>query len=209
MGGLESDTIGGYNSMLEKQKKEPGEVIVTTALFDSQYELLHDRIKLSAISPITAKEYYVRGSTALLDAIGKSIQKIVNVQKHTAEDERAEHVMFVITTDGMENASRKYEYDDIREMVEHQKEKYGWEFLFLGANIDAIATAQQFGIEGNRAANYRADKRGTAINFDAISDAVMDLRTNHTVRENWKDPIDEDYNNRPTTKKGKADKKGN
>ncbi|MDA8226514.1 MAG: VWA domain-containing protein, partial [Desulfitobacterium hafniense] len=141
MSGLESDTIGGFNAMVSKQQKEPGEAIVTTVLFDDNYELLHDRISIKGIRPITEKEYYVGGCTALLDAIGKTIQKISNVQKQTSEDQRADKVVLVITTDGMENASREYTADSIKKMIERQKEKYDWEFIFLGANIDAIATA--------------------------------------------------------------------
>lgn len=165
MSGLESDTIGGYNAMLEKQKKEAGEATVTTVLFDDQYELLHDRIDLKGIAPITDREYYVRGCTALLDAIGKTIQKIANVQKHTSSENRADKVLFVITTDGMENASREYTYDKIRALVERQKQEYGWEFLFLGANIDAISTARRFGIGADRAVNYHADSQGTRLNY--------------------------------------------
>ena len=151
MSGLESDTIGGYNAMLIKQQKEPGEAIVTTVLFDDNYELLHDRINIKGIRPITEKEYYVGGSTALLDAIGKTIQKISNVQQHTSEEQRADKVVLVITTDGMENASREYTAALIKKMVERQKEKYGWEVIFLGANIDAISAAERVGISADRA----------------------------------------------------------
>ena len=193
MSGLESDTIGGYNAMIEKQKKEPGEAIITTVLFDDKYELLHDRINLRGISPITEKEYYVRGNTALLDAIGKIINKIGNVQKHTAEDERAEQVMVIITTDGMENASREFSYEKIRNMIEHQKSKYGWEFIFLGANIDAVATAERFGINKDRATNYNADSEGTLLNYKVISETVSCLRASRQISENWKDSLDEDF----------------
>ncbi len=196
MGGLESDTIGGYNAMLEKQKKEPGEAVLTTVLFDDMYELLHDRINLRGLAPITDKEYFVRGSTALLDAVGKTIYKIGNVQKHTAEDERAEHVMFVITTDGMENASREFKYEKIRQMIEHQKSKYGWEFIFLGANIDATATAERFGINKDRATNYHADSAGTMLNYEVISETVSCLRASRKISENWKDRIEEDFKKR-------------
>ncbi|OCZ54287.1 vWA domain-containing protein [Dehalobacter sp. TeCB1] len=196
MSGLESDTIGGYNAMLEKQKKETGEVVITTVLFDDQYELLHDRINLRGIAPITDKEYFVRGSTALLDAIGKTINKVVNVQKHTAEDERAEHVMFVITTDGMENASREFSYEKVRQMIEHQKSKYAWEFIFLGANIDAIATAERFGIGKERAVNYNADSEGTLLNYEVINETVSNLRAGHTIPESWKDRIVVDFKKR-------------
>jgi len=196
MSGLESDTIGGYNAMLEKQKTAPGEAVITTVLFDDKYVLLHDRINLRGISPITDKEYYVRGNTALLDAVGKTINKIGNVQKHTAEDERAEHVMFVITTDGMENASREYGYDKVRQMIEHQKSKYGWEFIFLGANIDAISTAERFGISKDRATNYNADSEGTLLNYEVISETVSSIRANRSISENWKERIDEDFKKR-------------
>lgn len=196
MSGLESDTIGGYNAMLEKQKKEPGEAIITTVLFDDKYELLHDRINLKGIAPITNKEYFVRGNTALLDAVGKTINKIGNAQKHTSEDERAEHVMLVITTDGMENSSREYNYGKVRQMIEYQKSKYGWEFIFLGANIDAVATAERFGIGQDRAVNYNADSEGTVLNYEVISETVSCLRSSQPILENWKDRIEEDYKKR-------------
>ncbi len=196
MSGLESDTIGGYNAMLEKQKKEPGEAIITTVLFDDRYELLHDRINLKGIAPITDKEYYVRGCTALLDAVGRTINKIGNVQKHTGEEERAEHVMFVITTDGMENASREFSYEKVRHMIEHQKSKYGWEFIFLGANIDAIAAAERFGISADRATNYNADSEGTLLNYEVISETVSSVRANRKISESWKERIDEDFKKR-------------
>ena len=196
MSGLEGDTIGGYNAMLEKQKKEPGEAVITTVLFDDKYELLHDRINLKGIQPITEKEYYVRGTTALLDAVGRTISKIVNVQKHTAEDERAENVMFVITTDGMENASREYSYEKVRRMIEHQKNKYGWEFIFLGANIDAVDTAERFGIDQDRAVNYNADSEGTLLNYEVISETVSCLRASREISEGWKDRIEEDFRKR-------------
>lgn len=196
MSGLESDTIGGYNALLEKQKKEPGEAVITTVLFDDKYELLHDRINIRGIVPITDREYYVRGSTALLDAVGKTINKIGNAQKHTAEDERAEHVMFVITTDGMENASCEFSYAKVRKMIEHQKRKYGWEFIFLGANIDAIATAERFGISEDRATNYNADSEGTSLNYAVISETVSCLRASRPIAEDWKDRIEEDVKKR-------------
>lgn len=200
MCGLEGDTIGGYNSLLEKQKKEPGEATITTVLFDDTYELLHDRINLRGITPITDKEYFVRGTTALLDAIGKTIIKIENAQKHTEEAERAENVMFVITTDGMENASNEFTYDKVCQMIEHQKSKCGWEFIFLGANIDAIDTAERVGIKRNRAVNYNADSEGTSLNYQVISDTVSYLRSNHSIAENWKRPIDEDLKKRGESK---------
>jgi uncharacterized protein YegL len=196
MSGLESDTIGGYNALLQKQKKEVGEAVITAVLFDDKYELLHDRINLRGIDSITDKEYFVRGSTALLDAVGKTISKIGNAQKHTVEDERAEHVMFVITTDGMENASREFNYEKIRQMIEHQKSKYGWEFIFLGANIDAIDTAERFGISKDRATNYNADSEGTLLNYEVISETVSCMRASREISENWKDRIEEDFKKR-------------
>ena len=198
MSGLEKDTVGGYNSLLKKQKGEKGEAVITTVLFDDQYELLHDRIGLKGISPITDKEYFVRGCTALLDAIGRTIDKIGNAQKHTSEDERAEKVMFVITTDGMENASREYDYKKIKTMIEHQKEKYNWEFLFIGANIDAVETASKFGIGADCAANYHADSKGTATFFEAVSETVCCMRAEPSVpiSADWKMRIDEDFEKR-------------
>jgi len=204
MSGLECDTIGGYNSLVDKQKKEDGECVITTVLFDDKYELLHDRINLKGIIPITEKEYFMRGSTALLDAIGRTIVKIGNAQKHTTEDERAEKVMFVITTDGMENASCEYGYDKVRQMIEQQKEKYGWEFIFLGANIDAVETAARFGISADRAANYHADSEGTQLNYKVVSDAVSGFRANSApMSTDWKKRIEEDY-----VKRGAKKKKG-
>lgn len=193
MSGLESDTIGGYNAMLKKQQEDPGEAIVTTVLFDDHYELLHDRISIKGIRPITEKEYFVGGSTALLDAIGKTIHKIGNVQRHTSEDLRADQVLFVITTDGMENASREYTYEKIKQMIEDQKAKYGWEFIFLGANIDAVTTAARFGINADRAANYNADGEGTRLNYQAVSEVVSYIRINKTISEHWKEEIDADF----------------
>jgi uncharacterized protein YegL len=196
MSGLESDTIGGYNGMLEKQKNEPGEAIVTTVLFDDKYELLHDRINLKGVAPMTSKEYFVRGSTALLDAIGLTISKIGNAQQNTVESERAEHVLFVITTDGMENASREYGYDVIHKMISHQKEKCGWEFLFLGANIDAVATAGKLGIGKDHAVNYRPDSTGTEKLYNAVNMAACSLRKSGSFNPGWKADLEEDYNRR-------------
>lgn len=196
MSGLEADTIGGYNSMLDKQKKEPGEAIITTVLFDDKFELLHDRISLKGISPITEKEYFVRGSTALLDAIGRTISKIGNAQKHTLEEERAEKVLFVITTDGQENASREYGYDKVRQMIERQKTRYGWEFIFLGANIDAVETAARFGINEDRAVNYNADGAGTQLNYEVLSETVSCMRASQPISSDWKKRIDEDFKKR-------------
>jgi uncharacterized protein YegL len=174
MGGLESDTIGGYNSMFAKQQAVEGEAQVTTVLFDNNYELLHDRIDIKAVSPITEREYQVGGSTALLDAIGRTIHKIGNAQKNTAEDYRAEKVVFVIITDGEENASREYTSDKVKAQIERQKSRYGWEFIFLGANIDAVETAGRFGIAPDRAVDYLADSEGTEL--IPISNKTIDKR---------------------------------
>ena len=196
MAGLEADTISGFNAMLAKQQKAEGEAIVTTVLFDHQYELLHDRINVKGISPMTDEDYEVRGTTALLDAIGFTIQKIVNVQKKTSEEERAEKVLFVITTDGMENASHEFTADKIKKMVQHQKEKYGWEFLFLGANIDAVTTAAKFGIEEDFAVDYHSDEVGTQLNYEAVNEAVSNLRSGKKIERNWKEGIERDYSRR-------------
>ena len=157
MSGLEDDTIGGFNAMIEKQKREPGEAYVSTVLFDNISEVIHDRVDIQRIEPLTRNQYYVRGSTALLDAVGCAIHHIGNVHKYAREEDRPEKTLFVITTDGMENASGKYSYEKVRSMIERQKEKYGWEFIFLGANIDATKEAARFGIRADHAANYNAD----------------------------------------------------
>lgn len=196
MSGHETDTIGGYNSMLNKQRKAEGEAFVTTVLFNHQYELLHDRINVRGISSITERDYEVGGTTALLDAIGFSIQKIGNVQKYTSEEERADKVLFVITTDGMENASREFSPDQIKKMIKHQKEKYGWDFIFLGANIDAISTAAQFGIEEDFAVDYHADNIGTKLNYEMVSEAVVKLRSGKNIDRSWKEGIERDYQGR-------------
>ena len=172
MGGLENDTIGGYNSFLKKQQEEAGTTRITTVLFDNNYELLHDRLDIKAVCPITDKDYFVGGSTALLDAIGKSIHKVENVQKHSGDDYKPNKVLFVITTDGMENSSHEYTYDRVKSLVENKKEK-GWEFIFLGANIDAIDVAGNFGISSRRAANYHADADGLETMFCKVSDVAV------------------------------------
>jgi len=196
MAGLEEDTIGGFNAMLKKQQKAAGEAFVTTVLFDHRYELLHDRIDVKEVSPLTEKEYEVGGTTALLDAIGFSIQKMILVQKRADDNERATKVLFVITTDGMENASKEYTTDKIKQMVQYQKQEYGWDFLFLGANIDAISTAATYGIHEDFAVNYHADQEGTQLNFEALNEAVMDLRSGKSIDRNWKDVIEKDYKKR-------------
>ena len=196
MSGLEKDTIGGFNSMLEQQRKVDGECVITTVLFDNRYELLHDRIDIRAVQPITGKEYFVGGSTALLDAIGKTIHKIGAVQKNTAEEYRAEKVMFVIITDGEENASRCYSSMQIRQMIQRQKERYGWEFIFLGANIDAVETAGRFGIDADRAVDYVPDGEGTELNFRIMSQTVATFRECGAVPTACLDEIRKDMKKR-------------
>ncbi|MDD4096194.1 MAG: VWA domain-containing protein [Oscillospiraceae bacterium] len=196
MGGLETDTIGGYNSMLEKQKAVEGECHITTVLFDNNFDLLHDRIDIKAVSSITEKEYAVGGSTALLDAIGRTIHKIGNAQKHTANDYRAEKVMFIIITDGEENSSREYSAEKVKAQIERQKKNYGWEFIFLGANIDAVETAGRFGISADRAQNYHADSEGVELNFRVMSEAVATFRECAAMPEGWNDEIQKDYKKR-------------
>ena len=199
MGGLESDTIGGFNSMLAKQQAEPGECRITTVLFDNEYEVLHDRIDIKAVSAITEREYFVRGQTALLDAVGRTINKIGSVQKNTAEDYRAEKIMFVITTDGMENASREFTYEKVKDLVENQKTKYGWEFVFLGANIDAVDVADRFGIDHNRAQRFHNDSEGIALNYNVLSEAVSCYRAapaRAKLSDNWSRKINDDYKKR-------------
>jgi uncharacterized protein YegL len=196
MSGLESDTIGGYNSMLAKQQVMEGECHITTVLFDHGYELLHDRIDIKAVSPITEREYQIGGSTALLDAIGRTIHKIGNAQRHTVDDYRAEKVMFVIITDGEENASREYSAEKVKAQIERQKTKYGWEFIFLGANIDAVQTAGRFGIAPDRAVDYLADSEGTNLNFKVMSAAVMSFREAGSVDDSVFEEIRKDVKKR-------------
>ena len=176
MRGLEADTIGGFNSMIEKQSKEEGEAYISTVLFDDQSEVLYDRVPVGKVEPMNDNQYYVRGCTALLDALGGAIHHIANVHKYAREEDRPEKTLFIITTDGMENASHKYSYDKVKKMVEKQKKKYGWEFLFLGANIDAIEVAGRFGIAANRAINYESDRQGTQLNYEVLSRTVSEFR---------------------------------
>ena len=196
MGGLESDTIGGFNSMLEKQRKIEGKAFITTVLFDDQYELLHDRVNIAKVNNITEKEYFVRGSTALLDAIGKTIAKEKAIQDTLGQNEKADKVLFVIITDGLENASKEYNSSTVKKLIETQKEKYGWEFLFLGANIDAIETANTIGISAERAVNYKSDSIGTKKNYDTLNKAVEEVRSGKDLDKNWKADIEADYNER-------------
>lgn len=201
MAGLESDTVGGFNSMIGRQKKEEGEAIVSTVVFDDVSEVIHDRVPLEKIQPLTERDYFVRGCTALLDAIGGAIHHIANVHKYAREEDVPEHTLFVITTDGMENASRCYDIEKVRRMIEKEKEKYGWEFLFLGANIDAIATARQFGIGADRAVDYNCDSEGTQLNYEVLSDAVSSVRRSSPLTSAWKRRIDEDYKSRGKEKR--------
>ena len=196
MAGLEKDTIGGFNAMIEKQKREEGQAYISTVLFDNHSEVIHDRVALEKVPEMTEREYYVRGCTALLDAVGSAIHHIGNVHKYAREEDRPEKTLFVITTDGMENASRRYSYERVKEMITRQKEVHGWEFLFLGANIDAAREAARFGIAPERAANYHADSRGTEVIYGAVSEAVCEFRASRPVASNWKHKIDEDYNGR-------------
>ena len=196
MSGLESDTIGGFNAMIEKQKKAPGEALVSTILFDNVSEVIHDRVNIRDIKPMTDSEYCVRGCTALLDAIGDAIHHIGNVHKYARREDVPEKTMFIITTDGYENASRRYDYERVRRMIERQKEKYGWEFLFLGANIDAAKEAACFGIGADRAVNYKCDEAGTALNYEVISEAVCSVRAARPLGADWKRRIDEDVQKR-------------
>ena len=209
MSGLEADTIGGFNSMIEKQKKEEGEAYISTVLFDDRTEVLYDRVPVAKVEPMNDKQYYVRGCTALLDALGGAIRHIGNVHKYAREEDRPEKTLFIITTDGMENASRRYSYDQVRKMVENAKEKYGWEFMFLGANIDAIGVARRFGISADRAINYECDEMGTQLNYEAMGMAVSAFRKAGNAAERAKamdeswDCVREDYKRRHK----KADRK--
>lgn len=204
MSGLEADTIGGFNSMIKKQKKEEGEAFVSTILFDDITEVLHDRVPIKDVKLITEKDYYVRGCTALLDAVGGAIHHIGNVHKYIREEDCPAKTLFVITTDGMENASRKYSYDDVKKMIEYRKEKDHWEFLFLGANIDAVNVADRMGIPKGRAANYHSDKEGTALNFKVLSNVISRVRDfaapicddEYFEDGSWKEEIDQDYTQR-------------
>lgn len=196
MSGLEADTIGGFNNMIEKQKGIEGDAIISTVLFDNHFEVLHNRMNLKEINKMTDKEYFVRGSTALLDAIGRSITKIINVHKSISEEEKPEQVMFVITTDGMENASREYSYKKVKDLINDQKKFYDWIFLFLGANIDAVDVGSKFGIDKVYTATFHADEAGIKLNYKVLDAAVSSIRKEKILDENWKKDIDEDFNRR-------------
>ena len=198
MSGLEADTIGGFNSMIEKQKKADGEAMISTVLFDNVSEVIHDRVSVLDIQPMTDKDYTVRGCTALLDAIGGAIHHIGNIHKYARAEDVPEHTLFVITTDGMENASRLYNAERVKQMIERQKARYGWEFLFLGANIDAVETARHFGIGADRAVNYHSDSAGTQLNYEVLSEAICAVRGSVQLGADWKKRIDEDFESRGT-----------
>lgn len=196
MAGLESDTIGGFNSLIEKQKREEGEALVSTVLFSTRSQVVHDRAKLQDIQPMTDSDYVPAGCTALLDALGDAIRHIRNVHKYAREEDVPEHTLFVITTDGLENASHRYDADTIKAMISERKEKDGWEFLFLGANIDAVETARTYGISEDRAVSYRSDKEGTALNYEVLSETVSCMRACAPIAANWKSRIEKDFKKR-------------
>lgn len=196
MAGLEADTIGGFNAMIEKQRGEPGEAVISTVLFDNETEVIHDRVPLDRVPVLTEREYYVRGCTALLDAVGGAIHHIGNVHKYAREEDRPKKTLFVITTDGLENASRRYTYDKVKAMIERQRETYGWEFLFLGANIDAAREAARFGIRADCAADYHADSIGTEAVYESVCEAVCQVRRSAPLAADWKRKIDADFKGR-------------
>ena len=196
MHGLEKDTIGGFNSMIEKQKKQEGKCYVSTVLFDDRSSVLHDRLSLEKIPEMTENDYFVGGCTALVDAIGGAIHHIGNIHKSARKEDVPRNTMFIIITDGYENASHIYSGAAVRSMIERQKEKYGWEFLFIGANIDAVETAANFGISSDRAVNYHADETGTDIVYETVAMAVENVRENHTLKADWSAKIDDDFKNR-------------
>ena len=196
MAGLESDTIGGFNAMIEKQKQEEGEALVSTVLFSGESMVIHDRVDIRKVEPLTEKQYHVYGCTALIDAIGQAIHHIGNVHKYAREEDKPEHTIFIITTDGMENASRLYSSEEVKKMIEKEKKVYGWEFLFLGANIDAVETAGRFGIGSDRAVRFHNDPRGIRLNYETVSRTVGRMRACAPIESNWKEEIEEDYRNR-------------
>ncbi len=193
MSGLESDTIGGFNAMLEKQKKEPGEAFLSAVLFSGRSQVLYDRVDIQKVEPMTEQQYQVGGSTALLDAIGGAVHHIANVHKYAREEDRPGKTVFVITTDGMENASRDYSFEKVKKMVQHDQEKYGWEFLFLGADMDAVSVAGSFGIRRDRAVRYAKDPLGTALNFEVVDKTISKFRATKAIDEEWCLEIDENY----------------
>ena len=196
MAGLESDTVGGFNAMIEKQRKQEGECLVSTVLFDDESKVLHDRIRLCDVPKMTENDYTVRGCTALIDAIGGAIHHIGNIHKYARKEDVPAHTLFIITTDGMENSSHRYSAERVKKMIERQKERYGWEFLFIGANIDAVETAARYGIDRDRAVNYKADKKGTRVLYDAVAGAVCNVRASKSLSADWCEEIDTDYKSR-------------
>lgn len=196
MHGLEGDTIGGFNSLIEKQRKQDGECYVSAVLFDDESEVLYDRVKLSEIPLMTDRDYVTRGCTALIDAIGGAVHHISNVHKYARPEDVPENTMFVIMTDGMENASKRFSSDQVKKMVEQRKEKYGWEFLFIGANIDSVETAKNYGIGADRAVNYHADRKGTGVVYEAVSNTVCRMRERAPIEADWSADINRDYKNR-------------
>ncbi len=196
MSGLEGDTIGGFNAMIEKQKKEPGEAYVSTVLFDDESEVLYDRVPLDKVPKMTDRDYTVRGCTALIDAIGGAIRHIANIHKYARPEDVPSRTVFVITTDGMENASRRYTSDEVKRMIEQEKEKYGWEFLFIGANIDAVETGARFGLDRNHVANYKADACGTEILYESVTEAVSQVRRHAPLAAGWNRRMEKDLKER-------------
>lgn len=202
MSGLEADTIGGFNAMIRRQKQEPGRALVSTILFDDKIRVLHDRVPIQKVKPMTDRQYRIGGCTALLDAVGGAIHHIGSIYKYARPEDVPAHTMFVITTDGMENASRQYRLDEVKQMIRREQEQYGWEFLFLGANIDAVQAAGHLGIRPSRAVNYCHDGKGTRLNYETVSQVVSDFRADCPVSANWKAPIEEDFNRRSKPEKG-------
>lgn len=200
MSGLEKDTIGGFNSFIKKQKKQKGECYVSTILFDHETKVIHDRVKLQDVREMTENDYETRGCTALIDAIGKSIKHIANIHRYARREDVPEHTMFIITTDGMENASHIYSSTEVKEMIELEKSKYGWEFLFIGANIDAVETVKHYGIGADRAVNYHADSKGTEVVFDTVCQATCNIRAAQPLQANWSDSINADFNRRKSNR---------
>lgn len=197
MAGFEADTVGGFNSAIEKQKKTDGKVYVSTVLFDNESEVIHDRVDISAVKPMTCDDYSVGGCTALLDAIGGAIHHIGNIHKYARSEDVPEHTVFIITTDGMENASHRFSSARVKEMIDRQREKYGWEFIFLAANIDAVETAERIGIKRERAVNYCQDREGIQVSYEAMSEAITTMRCSrpHDAGE-WRKNLDNDNKRR-------------
>ena len=196
MSGLESDTIGGFNAMLAKQKKEPGTAYVTTVLFDTRFDRIHDRLKLEEVPALTERDYVPGGCTALLDAVGDTVRHIAGIHRYARPEDVPEKTVVVITTDGLENASRRYTLDQVKGLIEHEKEKYGWEFLFLGANIDAIETARGIGISADRATNFMADTQGIDLGFEAVTCAIHSARCGAPMDANWSARVENDHKKR-------------